>query len=804
MAQGEVTSGFPMTDLKAQYDSTIRQLVPINGLTAEYQDQLIQRARLLELRKGTYLFRQGQRDNFSFYLLQGELAMFADGQQQASVKGGSDSARYALAQLQPRQFSVVASTSSVVLQVDRSALDKLLVFERQQYESEGTVEVSDIDEQDAGDWMTRMLQSELFAHMPTANIHQLFAALEPVEMEDGAIVVRQGDPGDYYYILREGHCEVLRRTSDGNDDIKLAELKPGDSFGEEALLSGATRNATVRMLSAGVLMRLTKEQFIELIKKPSLSEVSYTQAEQHVAQGAEWLDVRMPDEYRQSHIRGSRNLPLNELRAGQVDLLSSDRSYVLYCDSGGRSSVAAFLLTDRGFRVSFLSGGLMNCPTAVLTDSDGTTASVPSGQASSSVAEPETGRLLDADVMASAYRAEIAVANFEMEHKQPDTPGIGEAKDDAVRAELEQRMQEERARLEAARQRAEEEVAHQRKTEAKRVKQLKQAAERQLRSQKEKLEAVYASNAEEMAKLQRLKEQAQAQIRAAQEKAEAESIEARRRKEEVDQIKQELEAARADIERAAEQQRLDQVELEKKVQTEAMQKLEAERRRLAEQFQRSNEALEHAQRERAAAEAARKAAAEEAESIIAEFKLEHARTRAEEEAKLKAEREKLEQESLQIRESLNAIREAKEEAEAARRAAEDQVATLKSRLEQAEASQDEALQAQLREAEAEVQQANIELQQADHARKMAESAHQENIEDLKRQSEGELKLRAQIEEEVSSWLKDNELEAPSKEVLEQQAEHMRRIKQRSDQAKRSAQDAAQSLLDEISSQLGKK
>lgn len=803
-----------MTDLKQKYNQTIRQLVPINGLTAEYQDQLIQRARVLELRKGKHFFRQGERDDYAFYLLEGEVGLLADGQQHSSVKGGSDSARYALAQLQPRQFSARALVPSIVLQVDRSALDKLLVFERQQNpdveQADSFVEVSDIDDQDSGDWMTCMLQSELFAHMPTANIHQLFSALEPVEMETGAFVVMQGEPGDYYYIIQEGHCEVLRSTGDDSTEIRLAELKPGDGFGEEALLSGATRNASVRMLTDGVIMRLSKEQFVNLIKKPSLNEVSYAQAEQLIVAGAEWLDVRMVDEYRQSHIKNSRNLPLNELRSGPCDMLKPDRSYILYCDSGGRSSVAAFLLTDRGFKVSYLAGGLMNCPAAVLAGGNNGDDITPQTKPSPG-SKPDTvskQRLVDADVMASAYHAELTVANLEMQNRQQQAePQDTERKDTdiaAKQAEIERRLQEERAQLEVAKQRAEAEAESQRKAEEVRVKRLKETVERQLRAQKEKLEAVYARNAEEMAKLKQLKEQAQAEIQAAQEKAEVESAEARRRKEEVEQIKQELEAARAAINEAAEQQRQEQAQLEKKIQAEAMQKLEAERRRLAEQFQRSNEALEQAERERAAASAAREAAAEEAERIIAEFKEEHARIRAEEEAKLQAEREKLERESQQIRESLGAIQQAREEAEAARHAAEEQVAALKARLDKSESSRNEALHAELREAEAEMQQASRDLEQAEHAQKQAEAAHQDNIRDLARQSKEEDKLRLQIEEEVSAWLEENKLETPSKEILEQQAEHMRRIKQRSDQAKRAAQAAAQNLLDEISSQLGKK
>ena len=53
----------------------------------------------------------------------------------------------------------------------------------------------------------------------------------------------------------------------------LAELKTGDSFGEEALISESTRNATITMITDGVLMKLAKDTFVELVKKPTLQSL---------------------------------------------------------------------------------------------------------------------------------------------------------------------------------------------------------------------------------------------------------------------------------------------------------------------------------------------------------------------------------------------------------------------------------------------------------------------------------------------------------------------------------------------------
>ena len=149
----------------------------------------------------------------------------------------------------------------------------------------------------------------------------------------------------------------------GKKEIKLGDLREGDSFGEEALVADAARNATVTMLTSGELMRLTKHDFVELIKQPTLRSVSYAEAQRMVMEGAVWLDVRFPDEHKDSGIQGSLNMPLHVLEAGKLeDDKNNNTRYVVYCDTGDRSSLGAFLLTQRGFDACYLGDGLLNTP----------------------------------------------------------------------------------------------------------------------------------------------------------------------------------------------------------------------------------------------------------------------------------------------------------------------------------------------------------------------------------------------------------------------------------------------------------
>jgi Rhodanese-related sulfurtransferase len=151
---------------------------------------------------------------------------------------------------------------------------------------------------------------------------------------------------------------VTRESPLNKEGVKLAELSMGDTFGEEALISDAKRNASVTMLTDGVLMRLGKEDFRSLLNEPLLHWVDYAQAKQIIASGGKWLDVRLPSEFDQYHAEGALNIPLYSLRL-KMKSLDRETHYVVCCDTGRRSSACAYILSERGYQASVLKGGLV-------------------------------------------------------------------------------------------------------------------------------------------------------------------------------------------------------------------------------------------------------------------------------------------------------------------------------------------------------------------------------------------------------------------------------------------------------------
>ncbi|MBU1190811.1 MAG: cyclic nucleotide-binding domain-containing protein [Gammaproteobacteria bacterium] len=352
-----VQSSQSTVDLRA-----LAQLVPLNSLSADNFKDLVQRVQIEQLSAGHSLFRRDDRDSWAYYLLEGELELRDANKVVSVLQGGMSAAQHPIAPQQPRQWQAVARTDISFVRIDTTLLDILLTWDQ----SAGYV-VADLESEapaEDADWMTRMLGSKVFYQVPPANIQEIFKRMEAVSMSAGEVVIRQGEVGDYYYVLRQGRAEVLRTAPNGAT-VRLAQLQQGACFGEEALMADCERNATVTMTSDGVLMRLSKADFDALLKAPLLHEVEYHAAESLVEQGACWLDVRLESEHYNGAILHSLNIPLYLLRL-RLRELDPETTYILYCDTGRRSAAAAFLLSEAGFDVRVLSGGYLRAvPEAV-------------------------------------------------------------------------------------------------------------------------------------------------------------------------------------------------------------------------------------------------------------------------------------------------------------------------------------------------------------------------------------------------------------------------------------------------------
>lgn len=335
--------------------SLLQTFVPVNALSGDQLDWLLDQQEVCRYASGDALFSLGDKDNTTIYLLSGKVELTDEAGKTRTVSAGDTASWHPLEHVQPRRSTARALTEVSVVRFDSFRLDTILSWDQ----SAGYV-ILDINANSAyqndREWMIRLLKSKLFHRVPPTNILEIFRRLKAHRHKQGDVIIRQGEAADCCYILKEGVCEVAISMGD-SAPTPVAMLEEGQWFGEEALLSGKPRNATVTMATDGVLMKLERQDFDALLREPIINTMPAEDVLAAAEKGAWWLDVRTSDEFDQEHLVGATNMPLNVLRL-KSRLLDPSKTYIAYCDTGRRSATAAFLLKNAGLDVIVLDGGL--------------------------------------------------------------------------------------------------------------------------------------------------------------------------------------------------------------------------------------------------------------------------------------------------------------------------------------------------------------------------------------------------------------------------------------------------------------
>lgn len=343
-------------------------LEPISSFSPARLRELLDYCNVETVNAGQDPFAAHPLTGQSVYLIRGEMELVYADDNKVVIRADSEWARHPLGKRQPDIRSAKALSRAQLLRVDDDLLDRMVTWDQFGHHEDAKLPA---DKEGSEAAVRRLLNSGMFsaenlnhgpfAHLPPANIGKLLSRVEAIGVWEKDAIIREGEEGDYYYLIESGRAQVTRLV--GGANLVLAELKAGDVFGEEALISDTKRNATVTMKSNGVLLRLKKQDFLELMKEPLLHRISFVEAKQKIAQGAIWLDVRHPPEYRYDKLAGAINVPLNDVR-NAIGVLNKATPYVAYCQSGRRSAAAAFILAQAGYDVYVLENGLWSVPKA--------------------------------------------------------------------------------------------------------------------------------------------------------------------------------------------------------------------------------------------------------------------------------------------------------------------------------------------------------------------------------------------------------------------------------------------------------
>jgi CRP-like cAMP-binding protein len=112
-----------------------------------------------------------------------------------------------------------------------------------------------------GDKLALLSQIELLRHLPAEDIEPLIDRVKERTASAGEFIFRTGDPGNALYLVADGVVEVI----DDNAGRTLAELGPGQVFGEMALLNDGTRTASIRAKTHAQLLVIGKGDFTRLL-----------------------------------------------------------------------------------------------------------------------------------------------------------------------------------------------------------------------------------------------------------------------------------------------------------------------------------------------------------------------------------------------------------------------------------------------------------------------------------------------------------------------------------------------------------
>jgi cAMP-dependent protein kinase regulator len=154
----------------------------------------------------------------------------------------------------PRTATVTALSDGRLFSLDRSDFETLIGFKV------GIAEKVDRLIQNRG----FLFKLPLFSELPPAQVGLLASKLIPRSVPPETDVIKQGEIGDSFFLIKQGACRVLV-LGKGVELHEVARLKEGDYFGEIALLLDVPRTATVRAETPCELLELRKEDFFRLL-----------------------------------------------------------------------------------------------------------------------------------------------------------------------------------------------------------------------------------------------------------------------------------------------------------------------------------------------------------------------------------------------------------------------------------------------------------------------------------------------------------------------------------------------------------
>ena len=315
---------------------------------------IVEKAIPIDVTEGTQIIKEGSSGDFFYFVSSGEVEVVKDtkwGQSAkiANLRSGEGFGDLAILSFSPRMTSVIAKTRAKLYKLSRRDFEGIILLDNA-FRDVLFQKVSDLSQ------FKQLKTLQPFAQLEPKKMVVLIDKLKHNQYKAGENIFSQGEPGDLYYIIRSGHVAVIRQEGDKKPE-QVAVLIDGEGFGEEALMTNKSRNATVTALDNVHVLALEKADFDDTIKKSYIEWASPENVLKDKSGDSILIDVRTLPEYEEEHIEGAINIPIAELR-NRYEELDPAQHYYTYCSSSSRGETAAFLLGSMGLKVRVIKGGL--------------------------------------------------------------------------------------------------------------------------------------------------------------------------------------------------------------------------------------------------------------------------------------------------------------------------------------------------------------------------------------------------------------------------------------------------------------
>ncbi len=227
-------------------------------LKEEDLTELCRHIKLRRFMKNSPIVRQGDAGDNFYTIVSGKAKIVVTGNNGAekilgTLSTGDSFGETALIEKGPRTASIITLTQTAVFEISREGFEKFLASNTENREKiTGKIRLGKM-----------LLASSVFSFMSQKQISYLIKNLKPERIKAGTVVFKQGDEGNKFYLIQEGNIH-LERFDNSLKTLDIV-LKPGNFFGEMALVKNIPRTATAEAVSDSLLFTLDKESFCNVI-----------------------------------------------------------------------------------------------------------------------------------------------------------------------------------------------------------------------------------------------------------------------------------------------------------------------------------------------------------------------------------------------------------------------------------------------------------------------------------------------------------------------------------------------------------